>query len=85
MISISFSPIRFINNYLSDFNLLATGGGHGFATTFGQLQNGLEIDLALFRNVSVNAAASTMTIGGAVLFHDIYEPLQDAGKEIRKS
>ncbi|OCL02959.1 FAD-binding domain-containing protein [Glonium stellatum] len=62
---------------------LATGGGHGFATTFGKLQNGIEIDLGFFRSVSVNTTASTMTIGGAVIFNDIFEPLYNAGKEIQ--
>lgn len=64
---------------------LATGGGHGFATTFGRLQNGIEIDLGFFKNVSVDKAASTMTIGGAVLNGDVIEPLYAAGKEIRES
>lgn len=68
---------------IHDIPFLATGGGHGYATTFGKLQNGLEIDLSFFRSVSVDAASSTMTIGGAVVFRDIYEPLYNAGKEIR--
>ena len=63
---------------------LATGGGHGFATTFGALENGLELDLGFFHNVTVDAATSTMTIGGAVIFRDIYDILYDAGKEISK-
>ena len=63
---------------------LATGGGHGFATTFGELEDGLELDLGFFNNVTFNAAASTMSIGGAVIFRDIYDILYDAGKEIRK-
>jgi fumiquinazoline A oxidase len=64
---------------------LATGGGHGFATTLGKLQNGIDIDLGFFKNISIDAAASTMTVGGAVLFRDIFEPLYKAGKEIRLS
>ena len=63
---------------------LATGGGHGFATTFGALENGLELDLGFFHDVTVNVATSTMTIGGAVIFRDIYDILYDAGKEISK-
>lgn len=63
---------------------LATGGGHGFATTFGGLEDGLELDLGFFRNVTVNSSTSTMTIGGAVIFREIYDILYDAGKEIRK-
>ena len=63
---------------------LATGGGHGFATTFSGLENGLELDLGFFRNVTLNASTSTMTIGGAVIFREIYDILYDAGKEISK-
>ena len=64
---------------------LATGGGHGYSTSFGKLQNGLELDLGGFRNITVDKAASTLTVGGAVTFGDVYEPLYNAGKEIRKS
>ena len=63
---------------------LATGGGHGFATTFGALENGLELDLSFFHNVTLDTATSTMTIGGAVIFRDIYDVLYNAGKEIRE-
>ena len=63
---------------------LATGGGHGFTTTFGGLKNGLELDLGFFRNVTLNTSTSTMTIGGAVIFREIYDILYDAGKEISK-
>ena len=55
--------------FASEFSILflATGGGHGIATTFESLQNGLEIDLGFFSNILIDAATSTMTIGGAVI------------------
>ena len=53
--------------------------------TLGKLQNGIEIDLGLFKNVAVDAAANTMTIGGGVIFDDVFDPLYNAGKEIRSS
>lgn len=60
------------------------GGGHGYTTTFAELQYGLEIDLSGFNQVAVDADANLMTIGGGVRFRDIFEPLYSAGKEIRK-
>ena len=61
---------------------LATGGGHGFTTTYGMLQQGLQIDLGRFDNVSVDKEASTLTIGSAVVFAQIFDPVFQAGKEI---
>ena len=63
---------------------LTTGGGHGYSTSFGQLDNGLELDMGGFKSVKVDEAASTLTVGGAVTFQDVYDPLYQAGKEIRK-
>ncbi|KAF5857331.1 hypothetical protein ETB97_005946 [Aspergillus alliaceus] len=61
---------------------LASSAQHGFTTTLGQLQNGLEIDLSAFRNVSVNAEENTLTVGGGVRFMDVFDPVFNAGKEI---
>ncbi|KAL8736131.1 MAG: hypothetical protein Q9181_002521 [Wetmoreana brouardii] len=62
---------------------LATGGGHGFATTLGKLHAGLEIDLSAFKQISIDKSASTMTIGGSVLIGEVIEPLYSAGKEMQ--
>lgn len=72
--------------YASKYNIpfLASGGGHGYSTSFGGLQNGLKIDLSLFNSVSIDKSASTMTIGGSVKFSQVMGPLFEAGKEIRK-
>lgn len=35
--------------------------------------------------MSIDVAANKMTIGGGVIFRDVYEPLYSAGKEIRTS
>ena len=66
-----------------DIPFLATGGRHGFSTSLGGLQQGLDLDLSAFRNVSVDAKAKTLTVGGATLFADIYNPLYEAGLEVR--
>lgn len=63
---------------------MATGGGHGYTTTTGALEHGIDIDLGFFDGVSVDAANNLMTIGGSVTFHDVFDPLYNAGKEIGK-
>lgn len=40
--------------------------------------------MGAFKTVEVNEDASTMTVGGAVTFQDVYDPLYAVGKEIRK-
>lgn len=64
---------------------LFTGSGHGFYEGFEELQNGLEIYTAAFYHVDVDAAASTMTIGGSAVFKNVSNALQVYGKNIRKS
>lgn len=41
--------------------------------------------MGFFKNVSVNAEANTMTIGGSVTFNDVLDPLYAVEKEIRES
>jgi FAD/FMN-containing dehydrogenase len=67
-----------------NFPFLSKSGGHGFATTFGRLRNGLQIDMGSFDSISVDEAGSTATIGGGVLIGNVAGPLYDAGKELRK-
>ncbi|KAL9002894.1 MAG: hypothetical protein Q9188_004200 [Gyalolechia gomerana] len=73
--------VRFVSAVRIPF--LATGGSHGFATTLGRLHDGLEIDLSAFKQISIDKAAGTMTVGGSVLIGDVIEPLYNAGKEIQ--
>lgn len=61
---------------------LASSGAHGFSTTLAALQNGMKIDMSLFRGVSVEAVGSTLTVGGGVLTMDVIDPLYKAGKEM---
>ncbi|EUC44408.1 hypothetical protein COCMIDRAFT_98329 [Bipolaris oryzae ATCC 44560] len=62
---------------------MGTGGGHGYTITTSALKNGINIDLGGFKGVSINSAASTMTIGGAVTFGEVLNPVYQAGKEIQ--
>ncbi|KAI0861222.1 hypothetical protein F4860DRAFT_503352 [Xylaria cubensis] len=61
------------------FQFLATGGRHGYGTTLGNLQNGVEIDLSRLNKVSINKSAGTMTIGGGTTFADVVHPVYEAG------
>lgn len=47
------------------------------------MHNALNINLGHFNSVVVDAAANTLTIGGATSFGEVFGPLYDAGKEIR--
>lgn len=64
---------------------LATGGGHGAGMGYGTIKNAMNIDLGNFSSVELNAEANEMTVGGATLAAQVYEPLYAAGKEIRES
>lgn len=67
----------------NSIQFLAMGGGHGYTTTFKALQSGLEIDLSSFNSVTVDAAASTVTVGGGTKFRDLFGPLYSVGKELQ--
>lgn len=54
---------------------MGTGGGHGYTTTTSALKNGINIDLSGFKEVSIDSAASIMTIGGAVTFEEVLNPV----------
>jgi FAD/FMN-containing dehydrogenase len=80
------ADVQTIVRYASQNNIpfLATGAGHGFTTTLGEVKNGLEIDLSQFNTVEVDKKHSRMRIGGSVRFRDVMDPLYAAGKEVRK-
>jgi fumiquinazoline A oxidase len=47
-----------------------------------RVKKALEIDLGAFRTVSVDATHNRITVGGAVRFSDVVEPLWSAEKEM---
>ncbi|CAF9941040.1 hypothetical protein IMSHALPRED_002404 [Imshaugia aleurites] len=61
---------------------LATGGGHGLPITLGNLKNGISIDLSSFKNVTIDHAASTVTVGGANVYSDVFGTVWNAGYEM---
>ncbi|MCJ1386710.1 hypothetical protein MMC17_009836 [Xylographa soralifera] len=63
-----------------DIEFMGIGGGHGSISTLGRLKNGIEIDLGNFKSVNLDVENSTVTVGGAVVFSQLYEPLYNAGK-----
>ncbi|KAH6638607.1 hypothetical protein BKA67DRAFT_542711 [Truncatella angustata] len=62
---------------------LATGGRHGYTTTYGRLQNGLAIDLSHFNSWELNETARTVTVGPGVTVGEVLDPLYDAGLAIQ--
>ncbi|MCJ1397126.1 hypothetical protein MMC11_000318 [Xylographa trunciseda] len=71
-------------SHANSIPFLGTGGGHGYSTTLSALQNGIEMDLGLFNTSSIDTVANTMTVGGSVIFSDVFSALQEAGKELRE-
>ncbi|KAI0151873.1 hypothetical protein GGR57DRAFT_513846 [Xylariaceae sp. FL1272] len=63
-----------------NISILATGGGHGFATTFSNLQEGLQIDLSLMKEIDVDLELGSVTVGGGVLTGEVIESLFANGK-----
>lgn len=48
------------------------------------LQGGLAIDLSQLNTVNVDKAARILTVGPGVVFADIYDPVYNAGFQIRE-
>ncbi|KAI1074442.1 FAD-binding domain-containing protein [Whalleya microplaca] len=67
----------------NDYPFLATGGHHGFGITYGELVNGLAIDLSRLNQVQVDISEKTLTIGGGVLTRQIFDSVYNAGFEIQ--
>jgi hypothetical protein len=63
---------------------LTTGGAHGFPTTLGLVQSGIELDMLNFNKVVVDAKANKLTVGGGVRFGDILGPMTQAKREMRE-
>ncbi|ELR03672.1 hypothetical protein GMDG_06315 [Pseudogymnoascus destructans 20631-21] len=63
----------------NNISFLATGRGHGSTGTLAAL-NGIEIDLSHFRTVDLDAENNKLTVGGAVNFSQLFDPLYNAGK-----
>ncbi|KAI0849726.1 hypothetical protein F5Y00DRAFT_268817 [Daldinia vernicosa] len=66
-----------------NISILATGGRHGYTTTFKKLQNGLAIDLSKLDTVNINQHAETVTVGGGVRVGQIFDPVYNAGFELQ--
>lgn len=48
------------------------------------MQGGLAIDLSLLDTIAVDKSAGTLTIGPGVRFREIFEPVYEAGFQIRE-
>ncbi|KAM0520802.1 hypothetical protein ACHAPE_003203 [Trichoderma viride] len=58
---------------------MARSGGHGYAASFGKLQNGLSLDMSKFNTVKIDSKAQTLTVGPGARYRDILDPLYNAG------
>lgn len=65
------------------FHAVATG--HHYTTSYEKAKGLLQIDLSNFKKIDIDKSANTVTIGGAVMFKELFDPLFNAGKEMRKS
>ncbi|KAI1456525.1 FAD-binding domain-containing protein [Annulohypoxylon moriforme] len=62
---------------------LATGGRHGYTTTYARLHDGLAIDLSQFNSIKLDKAAETITVGPGVTVGQIFDPLYNAGFDLQ--
>lgn len=68
----------------NNISFLATGGRHGYTTTYKNLHNGLAIDLSRLDTLEVNKTAGTLTVGPGVTLGEVIDPLFQAGFDIRE-
>ncbi|KAI5868214.1 hypothetical protein GGS23DRAFT_544560 [Durotheca rogersii] len=61
---------------------LAMGGRHGYGTTFSKLQDGLALDLSSLKDVKIDKASSTVTVGGGAKIRDVVPLVRDAGYQM---
>lgn len=62
---------------------LATSKRHGFTTTLGKLQEGLEIDLSQLSSYTIDSESGTVSIGAGIGYDDFQDDLGAAGYMIR--
>lgn len=79
---LSISQVRIANQ--NGLPFLATGGAHGAGVGFSNVENAVDIDLGNFNTTKLDVETGILTIGPGVVFSDIYDPLYNAGKEIRR-
>ncbi|CAH0054697.1 unnamed protein product, partial [Clonostachys solani] len=75
-----FAKVKFATAH--DIPFLATGGHHGYSTTFGKLVQGLAIDLSLLNSVEVFTGNGTLVVGGGTRWSSILDPVYEAGFEM---
>lgn len=62
---------------------MATATGHHYAN-FEKAKDVLEIDISFLKSIAVNKDDNTITIGGAVKFGEVTNPLYEVEKEMRR-
>ncbi|KAJ4287778.1 hypothetical protein N0V90_012482 [Kalmusia sp. IMI 367209] len=66
----------------NNISYLATGGGHGFPTTLGRLNDGISIDLSNFKTINLDKTKSTVKVGGGAIFANLVDVVINAGYEL---
>jgi hypothetical protein len=79
---LNISQVKFVTS--QNISFLATGGRHGYTTTYKDLRDGLAIDLSRLNTLDINATAGTLTVGPGVTIGEVIGPLFDAGFDIRE-
>ncbi|KAF2761541.1 FAD-dependent oxidase [Pseudovirgaria hyperparasitica] len=67
----------------NDMPFLATGGGHGYTSSYADLQGGVQIDMSGFDSVDVDEQSGEVVVGAGAVFADLFGPVADAGREIQ--
>ncbi|PFH62262.1 hypothetical protein XA68_14393 [Ophiocordyceps unilateralis] len=63
---------------------LTRGAGHSYSVTLAEFQHGLALDLSQFKSIEIDSDAETLTVGPGVTFNDIFDPLYQAGFQLRE-
>lgn len=69
---------------LHNIPFLATGARHGYSPTLGKLQGGLALDLSQLNTVDIDQTAGMLTVGGGTPLSQLFDPVYEAGYEIRR-
>lgn len=61
--------------------ILAANRRHGWSQTLNRVHDAIMIDISTLKDITVDTAANTVTVGGGVRVGDVMPPLQAVGKE----
>ncbi|KAI5843790.1 hypothetical protein DFP73DRAFT_550267 [Morchella snyderi] len=71
--------VKYANTHSRE--ILAANRRHGWSQTLDRVEDAIMIDISTLKNITIDAAAKTVTVGGGVRVGDVMPALQAAGKE----